>query len=350
MDIISYDFMPIVKIDLLQTNTSNRDETWVYENFEIIEKKASTEDLVSDVSNCIISFYPETKEIIVKFKVESASDESDDDDGYIRFIPKGITLKTKEKIQIEYEQYFALRLSLDGIENDAYIDFYADDDGEGYFDEKGKQNISCGRIFVKESELKPGLFISFMEGKSEIDHRYVYGANYSGTNQFVKDVHMALDHIIKNEADTTDVIKKVTENKKMIIRIKENNKKNNFLFEIHNRDTYFNPLSKIVVFSPYRANKFTVNPGLFSSTGNSSPAEILLHELAHAQSYIEDPEEHLKDKKHLIKGFTDQEEKDVILDVEQPAAKQLGRKVIRNSHTGSFYDTISPISIVEKSK
>jgi hypothetical protein len=47
------DFSPLVKIDLLQTNTSNKDKTWMYENFEIIEKKASTEDLVSDVSNCI---------------------------------------------------------------------------------------------------------------------------------------------------------------------------------------------------------------------------------------------------------------------------------------------------------
>lgn len=340
------DFMPIIKIDLLQANTSNKDKTWVYESFEIIQKKANVKNLVDDVSNCIVSFFPNTKEIVVKFKVES----SNDDDGFIRFIPKGIVLKTKDKIQIEYEQYFALRLSLEGIEKDAYIDFYADDDGEGYFDKKGKQNIFCGKILIKESELKPGLFISYMEGTSEIDHRYVYGASYQGEILFLKNIYTALNYIIEKKADTTNLIKEVSENKKMIIRIKENNKKNNFLFGEHNRDTYFNPISKTVIFSPYRASKFIVNPGLFSSTGYSSPAEILLHELAHAQSYIQNPEEHFKDKKRQVNRFTDQEEKDVILDVEQPAARKLGREVIRNSHTGNFYDTTSPISIVEKTK
>jgi len=41
-------------------------------------------------------------------------------------------------------------------------------------------------------------------------------------------------------------------------------------------------------------------------------------------------------------------EQKFILDVEQKAARKLGREVIRNSHTGTFYDTISPTLIVEK--
>jgi len=117
-----------------------------------------------------------------------------------------------------------------------------------------------------------------------------------------------------------------------------------------NRDTYFDSTIKIIVYSPYRASKFT-DKGLFSSEGHIPPALALLHEMAHAQSYIKDP------KKHKIDGETKtpndykhKEEEDVIRNIEHPATIKLGLKTIRHGHIGDFYDTISPISIVEKTE
>ncbi|NQX81346.1 MAG: hypothetical protein HRT66_05050 [Flavobacteriaceae bacterium] len=43
-------------------------------------------------------------------------------------------------------------------------------------------------------------------------------------------------------------------------------------------------------------------------------------------------------------------EKDVIRNIENPASRKLGRKVVREGHYGEFYKAVSPTSITPEKK
>jgi|GEM_PF-1594194 len=147
-----YDYVPIVEIDLNQLTTPNTGK-WKYENFKILSDKGSTE-----LSNLIdsskrkqklhtIQFDSGISEIIVKFNINKGYNKSTDTKGFISFIGKGVTIETRGKIHIEYGKPIALRISSKDLQENAYIDFYADDD-----DKKGTKNIFCGRIKVTKIE------------------------------------------------------------------------------------------------------------------------------------------------------------------------------------------------------
>lgn len=90
---------------------------------------------------------------------------------------------------------------------------------------------------------------------------------------------------------------------------------------------------------------------LFGDTGRRSPAEGLLHELGHAQSFMNDRGQHRTDSNTPMGRYSNKEEFDVTNQIENPASKTLrGENHIgRYSHSGRFYKTVSPIS-TEKAK
>lgn len=153
------DFIPIVEIDKKQLGQSNKDKTWEYKGFEIqkvfnenkqqlkTELYPSLDDLKVEQELYCIKFDGSSNEIVVKFNIKQGSRKSKDTDGIIIIKSNGVNLKTKDKIKTQYGHSIALRLSSQDLKNDAYIDFYASDDG-GYFDEKGKQNVFCGRVKI----------------------------------------------------------------------------------------------------------------------------------------------------------------------------------------------------------
>lgn len=152
------DFIPIVEIDENQLGKSNKDETWKYEGFEILSNKDNIElsNLIDKLKRkrklYTIQFNAGVEEIVVRFNIKQGYKKSSDKDGIIRVEAKGVTLKTKKQIEIKYEQTIALRLSSKDLQENAYIDFYADDDG-GFRDTKGKQNIFCGRVQITQLKL-----------------------------------------------------------------------------------------------------------------------------------------------------------------------------------------------------
>ncbi len=147
-----YDFVPIVQLDLNQLKTSSAGK-WKYENFKILSDKNDTElsDLIDSSKRNqklhTIQFDSGIDEIIVKFNINKGYSKSTDTKGFIRFNSKGVKVETKNKISIEYGKAIALRISSKGLQKNAYIDFYADDD-----DKNGAEGIFCGRIKVTKIE------------------------------------------------------------------------------------------------------------------------------------------------------------------------------------------------------
>ena len=147
----SNDFIPIVELDLEQINSKG---IYSYDGFEI-EKGIKTTQLSRfldpEKSNQKLHTIRALKnEIVVKFKVSQANNRATDTDGYIEIKPLGVDVKTKRKIEIKYDQNIALRISMKGIKDNAYIDFYAHDNGR-LFDSFGLTNIHCGRVNISES-------------------------------------------------------------------------------------------------------------------------------------------------------------------------------------------------------
>lgn len=148
----SSDFIPIIKLDLEQSKSRGE---YSYTGFEIeretqtikLSKYIDTDKVYQEVYNIKML----QDEIVVRFKVVQANNKATDNDGYIEIKPYGVTIKTKNKIEIKYGHYIALRISVNEIKNDAYIDFYAHDNGIGLFDSLGLTHIHCGRVNISES-------------------------------------------------------------------------------------------------------------------------------------------------------------------------------------------------------
>ena len=50
------------------------------------------------------------------------------------------------------------------------------------------------------------------------------------------------------------------------------------------------------------------------------------------------------------KAYSNKVEKAVIRNIENPASRKLGRKVVREGHYGEFYKAVSPTSITPEKK
>jgi RHS repeat-associated protein len=201
------------------------------------------------------------------------------------------------------------------------------------------------------------------EDGNDQTHNYKYGGTYDGDNQHIKDVYSALSNLIDNDADVTGVIKALAGDEVGDVSLFGNTKKTNKHYDNPKLQAYFkdkgdNTGKAEVIWDSRKGAEFTNVKGLWSFiTGNGyteegqiSPAESLLHELGHAKSSLEDPDQHKKDSKQSFSGYTNKEEFDVIRNIENPASRKLGRKVVRKGHYGSFYKTVSPTSTVPEKK
>lgn len=190
---------------------------------------------------------------------------------------------------------------------------------------------------------------------------YVYGQEYDGDNQFVQDTFMALNHLVENDADVGGIIKTLSGDKLGDVNVFENNKQNNKFFSDSKRQTYFNDEgfnsgNPEIIWDSRKGAEFTNTKGVISwlmgdgytEDGQISPAESLLHELGHAESFLSDPKQHRRDSKYYLNSaYENQEEYDVITKIENPASAKLNH-VKRRGHYGNFFKVKSPISI-EKS-
>lgn len=145
------DFIPIVELDLNQFK--NEGQNRCYSGFHI-KKNTGRINLSTEIESGKRSHITHTlqiteKEATVKFLVKQGNSTATDSDGYIEIRPNGVNVKTNTRIKIEYNQAIALVISQDNIQEGAYTDFYASDDGEGWGDTIGKSNIHCGRVLVK---------------------------------------------------------------------------------------------------------------------------------------------------------------------------------------------------------
>ena len=151
---------------------------------------------------------------------------------------------------------------------------------------------------------------------------YQYGDKYEGDNQFLKDVFASFDYLINNELG--DVIKDVA-GKKESVNLKEGATLN---------DLYYDPNTNNLIYHPRSGLKT-------SDGGKQSPALGLLHELGHAQGDLTSPDTQRVRAKVSHSKFGNLEEKRVIEDIENPAAKKLGEGT-RSDHGGTPYTTVSP--------
>ena len=192
--------------------------------------------------------------------------------------------------------------------------------------------------------------------------KYEPFATYGGDDPFVRDAFDALNYLLENEADVTDVIVQLACREDRIVEIREHHKRNSVLYDWLTSyppgKTYF-PVPKIGV-TPYiiwdseaglkfgeKVNNLTGNT--FGDKGYRSPSEALLHELAHLLSYFESSSQHSTDMEKPEGVYSNKEEKDVILNVENKAADAL-KHMKRYHHYGKWYKVVSPTSIEPKKK
>ena len=187
--------------------------------------------------------------------------------------------------------------------------------------------------------------------------RYVVGQKYEGKDKYVAAVFMALNYLVENKADTKDIISELAGHKTDHIDILENTKENNEYFKNPRRKSYYNPnIDKngnslgddFLIWDQNHGVEFdeydnVVMQFIFGDTEVRSPAEILLHELGHKKSYMDNPEQHIKDAKTINIYYGNKEEYDVIWEVENPAAQRLNH-MKRTHHNGVFVPVKSPIS------
>ncbi len=194
------------------------------------------------------------------------------------------------------------------------------------------------------------------DGKDQ-QHTYEYGGTYDGDNQFIKDVYSSLSYIIDNDADTTGLIERLSGDELGDVGILQNTKDNNPLIENSRYQTYFNSKTNEIIYDPEVGIKreqtsiisWLMGDG-YSQEGVLTPAEGLLHELGHAESSLEDPDQHEEDSNtDFTGGWDNKEEFDVINKIERPAAKKLNH-IQRDAHRGKVIRVVSPTSIIPKKK
>ena len=192
---------------------------------------------------------------------------------------------------------------------------------------------------------------------------YVPGQTYEGDNEFVKATFTALNYLLDNGADATEIIERLAAHEDNHIDILPSNKEHNPYYRLPGAKTLFsvnedniNDGKPAVLFHPYMAMQFMESRDYsflkywFGNWGKRSPAEGLLHELGHADSYFSNPAQHKIDTRTKVEYYGKLEERQVIDAVENPAAKALrpDSYIPRTHHGGQYYPVSSPISIEKK--
>ena len=189
---------------------------------------------------------------------------------------------------------------------------------------------------------------------------YMPNQGYEGDDNFIKSAFMALDYLYNNGADLSGVICDLACSEETV-EIKENTKENNPFIKNAGMQTYFDSNHEsggdpYIIWSDRGGLEFDTKTGwgqiLFGDIGKRSPAEGLLHELAHAQSFLKNRSQHIIDSKTPVRNYTNREEYDVINQIENPASEALrGEEHIgRYRHSGRFYRTVSPTSTEKEKK
>ncbi len=188
------------------------------------------------------------------------------------------------------------------------------------------------------------------------EHIYKYGEKYDGDNKFISNVYDSFNNLIDNGADTTGLIERLAGDELGDVSILQNTKENNEFFGNDNMATYFNSETNTVIWDPEVGISQEQNSVIDFIMGDGyehealvSPAQGLLHELGHAESSLENPEQHKKDSKTTFTGGWDnKEEFDVINKIENPSGKKLNRDRTRSAHRGKAFRTVSPTSVKPK--
>lgn len=154
----------------------------------------------------------------------------------------------------------------------------------------------------------------------KIDYRY--GAKYKGNDPFVKDVVASFNYLRKGGVGK--LIKDLASHKKTV-NLVQTKDLDGLAFQPHRHKVYYHPRSGLKT----------------TSGGKQSPALGLLHELGHAKGYLDNPRKN--DKLHGTHdhSYDNLEEKRVIKNIENPAAKKLG-EATRRGHGGSAFRTAGP--------
>lgn len=151
---------------------------------------------------------------------------------------------------------------------------------------------------------------------------YRYGAKYKGNDPFVKDVVASFNYLRKGGVGK--LVKDLTKHKKTvnIIRTKD---LDGLAFNPHRHRVFYHPRSGLQT----------------DGGGKQSPALGLLHELGHAKGYLDNPRKN--DRLHGTHDshYDNLEEKRVIKNIENPAARKLGEST-RKGHGGRGFRTAGP--------
>lgn len=148
-------FIPSIEIDSGQID--NKSYVRTYAGFEILwlscKPKIELSELLDSRFQTLDAIrFLDKDEIIVRFKIKQGNSEATDNDGKIIIKPNGVNVITKKEIEIKYNQAIALRINNKNLKNNAYIDFYASDNGGG------KQDVFCGRVMVLSNSLDKDVF------------------------------------------------------------------------------------------------------------------------------------------------------------------------------------------------
>ncbi|NRB48378.1 MAG: hypothetical protein HRU41_11950 [Saprospiraceae bacterium] len=159
---------------------------------------------------------------------------------------------------------------------------------------------------------------------------YRYGAKYKGNDPFVKDVFASFNFLKKGGVGK--LVKDLSRHKKTV-NIVQTKKLDGLAFSPHKHRVYYHPRSGLKT----------------DQGGKQSPALGLLHELGHAKGYLDNPTEN--DRLHGTHDhhYDNLEEKRVIKNIENPAARKLG-EATRTGHGGRGFRTIGPTSTKRAAK
>ena len=181
------------------------------------------------------------------------------------------------------------------------------------------------RIYYKE---KTGIARLFERKKYEV---YTPNKEYNGTNKFVSETIKALNYV--SNGDEKGIIKKIAEDTRKVIKIKETKIGND----------YYNPLANTIRYH-YQSGLEVVDDDGTPTGDMQSPALGLLHELGHAfidlyKSMIEKI-----NLKRFDLQYDNKEERWVIENIETPAANILGEGT-RSNHCGNPFKAKNSTSV-----
>lgn len=151
---------------------------------------------------------------------------------------------------------------------------------------------------------------------------YRYGAKYKGNDPFVKDVVASFNYLRRGGVGS--LVKDLTRHKRTV-NIVRTRDLDGLAFSPQRHRVYYHPRSGLQT----------------DQGGKQSPALGLLHELGHAKGYLDNPRKN--DKLHGTHDhhYDNLEEKRVIKNIENPAARKLG-EATRRGHGGRGFRTAGP--------